>query len=145
MINETPYGIEDLMEVELRDDNAFLQVVETLTRIGLANFKTKTIYQSCHLLQKRGKYYIVHFKEMFALDGNCTRAHFTAEDKERRNRISVLLADWGLIRPMCEIEVKEGDGRVKVFVLKHREAMERDENHNPIWTKVSKYKIGGAH
>jgi len=143
--DETHYGIEDLMEVELRDDETFLQVIETLTRIGIANFKTKTLFQSCHLLQKRGKYYIVHFKELFALDGNCTRDHFNDTDHQRRNRIAKLLSDWGLIRVKEPFDVVEGEQRVKVFVLKHAEAKETDENGDPIWTLVAKYTIGDVH
>ena len=88
-------NIEDLLEVRLKQEDDFLKVKETLTRIGVASRKDKTLYQSCHILHKKGKYYIVHFKELFALDGKPT--DFEENDLARRNTIGKLLAEWGLI------------------------------------------------
>ena len=86
---------EKMIEVSLSEPDDFLKVRETLTRIGVASRKEKKLYQSCHILHKQGRYYIVHFKELFALDGK--KANLTVNDVQRRNRISQLLADWGLI------------------------------------------------
>ena len=86
---------DSMIEVALSEPDDFLKVRETLTRIGVASRKEKKLYQSCHILHKQGRYYIVHFKELFALDGK--RANLTINDVQRRNRISQLLADWGLI------------------------------------------------
>jgi hypothetical protein len=88
-------NIEDLLEVKLKEEDDFLKVKETLTRIGVASRKDKTLYQSCHILHKKGKYYIVHFKELFALDGKPT--DFEENDLGRRNTIANLLEEWGLI------------------------------------------------
>ena len=85
----------DMVEVSLSEPDDFLKVRETLTRIGVASRKEKKIYQSCHILHKQGKYYIVHFKELFALDGKNT--NFSLNDVQRRNRIVQLLVDWGLV------------------------------------------------
>ena len=87
--------LESLIEVRLGEEDDFLKVRETLTRIGVASRKDKTLYQSCHILHKQGKYYIVHFKELFALDGKPT--DFSSEDQGRRNTVVKLLSDWGLI------------------------------------------------
>ena len=87
--------LETLIEVRLGEEDDFLKVRETLTRIGVASRKDKTLYQSCHILHKQGKYYIVHFKELFALDGK--PSDFSTEDKGRRNTIVKLLSAWGLI------------------------------------------------
>ena len=87
--------IDTMVEVTLKEEEDFLKVRETLTRIGVASRKDKTLYQSCHILHKQGKYYIVHFKELFALDGKPT--DFTDEDKGRRNTITNLLTEWGLV------------------------------------------------
>jgi len=89
-------GVENLLEVELVKEDDFLKVRETLTRIGVASRKDKTLYQSCHILHKRGKYYIVHFKELFGLDGKST--DFTDNDLSRRNAITKLLAEWNLVK-----------------------------------------------
>ena len=86
---------DQMVEVLLNEPDDFLKVRETLTRIGVASRKEKKLYKSCHILHKQGKYYIVHFKELFALDGK--HANLTANDVQRRNRIARLLADWGLI------------------------------------------------
>ena len=89
------WSSDKMVEVSLSEPDDFLKVRETLTRIGVASRKEKKLYQSCHILHKQGRYYIVHFKELFALDGK--RANLTINDVQRRNRISQLLADWGLI------------------------------------------------
>merc|ERR1712188_208959 len=86
---------DNMIEVALREPDDFLKVRETLTRIGVASRKEKKLYQSCHILHKQGKYYIVHFKELFALDGK--KANLSVNDVQRRNRIVQLLSDWGLV------------------------------------------------
>jgi hypothetical protein len=123
-----------MIEVELKDSDSFLQIKETLTRIGIANFKKKILTQSCHILRKKGKYYIVSFKELFALDGRVDS--ITTEDLARRNRITKLLEDWGLLKIISDCPVEEGKDRVKVFVLKYSEKND--------WNLVSKYTIGDS-
>ena len=92
---EVKWTPEQMVEVTLNEPDDFLKVRETLTRIGVASRKEKKIYQSCHILHKQGRYFLVHFKELFALDGK--HANLTSNDVQRRNRISQLLADWGLV------------------------------------------------
>jgi hypothetical protein len=125
--------IEDLLEVRLKNEDDFLKVKETLTRIGVASRKEKTLFQSCHILHKRGKYYIVHFKELFALDGKNT--DFEENDLARRNTIANLLAEWGLV----EIVNKDKSdypvaplSQIKIIAYK-----EKDE-----WQLTAKYNIG---
>ena len=125
--------IEDLLEVKLKNEDDFLKVKETLTRIGVASRKDKTLYQSCHILHKRGKYYIVHFKELFALDGKNT--DFEDNDLGRRNAIANLLSEWGLV----EIVNKDKSSlpvaplsQIKIISYK-----EKDE-----WELTAKYNIG---
>ena len=96
---------DQMLEVVLNEPDDFLKVRETLTRIGVASRKEKKLYQSCHILHKQGKYFIVHFKELFALDGK--RANLTINDVQRRNRITRLLADWGLITIVQEGSVAD--------------------------------------
>jgi len=124
---------QDLMvEVQLSEPDDFLKVRETLTRIGVASRKEKKLYQSCHILHKQGRYYIVHFKELFALDGK--HANLTPNDVQRRNRITQLLSDWGLIEVVKADSI--GDiaplNQIKVLSFK-----EKDE-----WTLETKYNIG---
>src|SRR6056300_620226 len=122
----------DMVEVVLNEPDDFLKVRETLTRIGVASRKEKKIYQSCHILHKQGKYYIVHFKELFALDGKKT--NLSLNDIQRRNRIVQLLSDWGLItvsKPESIADVAPLN-QIKVLAFK-----EKDE-----WTLESKYNIG---
>jgi hypothetical protein len=122
----------DMVEVTLNEPDDFLKVRETLTRIGVASRKEKKIYQSCHILHKQGKYYIVHFKELFALDGKNT--NLSVNDVQRRNRIIQLLSDWGLItvvKPEAIADVAPLN-QIKVLAFK-----EKDE-----WTLESKYNIG---
>jgi hypothetical protein len=122
----------DMVEVTLNEPDDFLKVRETLTRIGVASRKEKKIYQSCHILHKQGKYYIVHFKELFALDGKNT--NLSVNDVQRRNRIIQLLSDWGLIAVVnAELIADVAPlNQIKVLAFK-----EKDE-----WTLESKYNIG---
>ena len=122
----------DMIEVVLKEPDDFLKVRETLTRIGVASRKERKIYQSCHILHKQGKYYIVHFKELFALDGKS--ANITLNDVQRRNRIAKLLSDWGLVRLVDDSQVKELAPLNQIKVISFKEKGE--------WTLESKYNIG---
>lgn len=125
--------LETLVEVRLGEEDDFLKVRETLTRIGVASRKDKTLYQSCHILHKQGKYYIVHFKELFALDGK--PSDFSEEDKGRRNTITKLLSDWGLIAIVDQEKIAELQtplNQIKILPFK-----EKNE-----WSLVTKYNIG---
>ena len=122
----------DMIEVVLKEPDDFLKVRETLTRIGVASRKERKIYQSCHILHKQGKYYIVHFKELFALDGKS--ANITLNDVQRRNRIAQLLSDWGLVRIVDDSQVKELAPLNQIKVISFKEKGE--------WTLESKYNIG---
>jgi len=125
--------IKSMIEVTLKEQEDFLKVRETLTRIGVASRKDKTLYQSCHILHKQGKYYIVHFKELFALDGKPT--DFSDEDKGRRNTISNLLAEWGLVEivdPNSTTEYIAPLSQIKIIAHKEKEE----------WNLVAKYNIG---
>ena len=122
----------DMVEVVLKEPDDFLKVRETLTRIGVASRKEKKIYQSCHILHKQGKYYIVHFKELFALDGKQT--NITDNDVQRRNRISQLLADWGLV------SIVDIDGLGELAPLNQIKVISFKDKSN--WTLESKYNIG---
>jgi hypothetical protein len=132
MTINTP-DLNDFIEVKLPDPQAFLKAKETLTRIGVASKKDQTLYQSCHILHKQGKYYLMHFKEMFMLDGKAT--DFTEEDKGRRNTIANLLAEWGLVI-LVEPE-KSADPLTPISRIKIISYAEKDE-----WTLVQKYTIG---
>jgi len=122
----------DMVEVVLGEPDDFLKVRETLTRIGVASRKEKKIYQSCHILHKQGKYYIVHFKELFALDGKNT--NLSLNDVQRRNRIIQLLGDWGLISVVNIEAITDLAPLNQIKVLSFREKGE--------WTLESKYNIG---
>jgi hypothetical protein len=125
--------LESLIEVRLGEEDDFLKVRETLTRIGVASRKDKTLYQSCHILHKQGKYYIVHFKELFALDGKPT--DFSTEDKGRRNTVVKLLSDWGLIAIVDPDKIEDPQtplNQIKILPFK-----EKNE-----WSLVTKYNIG---
>lgn len=125
--------IDSLLEIKLGEEDDFLKVRETLTRIGVASRKDKTLYQSCHILHKQGKFYIVHFKEMFALDGKPT--NFTDEDKGRRNTIAKLLEDWGLVKIVSPEQASSPITQLnQIKILPHKEKNE--------WTLVQKYAIG---
>jgi hypothetical protein len=126
-------SVDNLLEVRLNEEDDFLKVRETLTRIGVASRKDKTLYQSCHILHKKGKYYIVHFKELFALDGKPT--DFTDNDLARRNTIANLLEEWGLIKIVNTDSAKDivaPLSQIKIIAYK-----ERDE-----WQLTTKYNIG---
>ena len=122
----------DMIEVLLKELDDFLKVRETLTRIGVASRKERKIYQSCHILHKQGKYYIVHFKELFALDGK--NANITQNAVQRRNRIAQLLSDWGLVRRVDNSQVTELAPLNQIKVISFKEKGE--------WTLESKYNIG---
>ena len=127
-------NITDLVEVILTEQDDFLKVRETLTRIGVASKKDQTLYQSCHILHKRGQYYIVHFKELFALDGKPT--DITENDLSRRNAIVKLLEDWGLVTVVkrSQIEIPPPIFLSQIKILSHKE---KDG-----WQLVPKYNIG---
>ena len=131
---EVQWKQTDMVEVLLGEPDDFLKVRETLTRIGVASRKERKIYQSCHILHKQGRYYIVHFKELFALDGK--KANISLNDIQRRNRIVQLLVDWGLVSISTESQEKIKDlaplNQIKVLSFK-----EKGE-----WTLESKYNIG---
>tara|TARA_Y100000004_G_scaffold10615_1_gene11541 strand:- start:1011 stop:1442 length:432 start_codon:yes stop_codon:yes gene_type:complete len=124
----------DMVEVVLGEPDDFLKVRETLTRIGVASRKEKKIYQSCHILHKQGKYYIVHFKELFALDGKNT--NFSLNDLQRRNRIIQLLVDWGLV----SISEKDKEKIIDLAPLNQIKVLSYKEKGD--WTLESKYNIG---
>ena len=130
--NEIQWNQSDMVEVTLGEPDDFLKVRETLTRIGVASRKEKKIYQSCHILHKQGKYYIVHFKELFALDGKNT--NFSSNDLQRRNRITQLLSDWGLISVVDSDRIKDLAPLNQIKVLSFKDKGE--------WTLESKYNIG---
>jgi hypothetical protein len=125
--------LTDMVEVKLSNEDDFLKVRETLTRIGIASRKDMTLYQSCHILHKQGKYYIVHFKELFALDGK--PSNFAEADVARRNTIANLIAEWGLVdlvEPSKTVEPVSPLSQIKVLPFK-----DKDE-----WNLVAKYNIG---
>ena len=126
-------SVEDLIEVELFEDDDFLKIKETLTRIGISSRKENKLYQSCHILHKRGKYYIVHFKELFALDG--LPSNFSDEDKARRNTIVNLLDEWEL----CEI-VNIEKTKDPVLNIKQLKIISHKEKED--WDLCPKYHIG---
>tara|TARA_B100000900_G_scaffold385110_1_gene374533 strand:- start:191 stop:613 length:423 start_codon:yes stop_codon:yes gene_type:complete len=132
MSDEIQWSQDMMLEVTLKEPDDFLKVRETLTRIGVASRKERKLYQSCHILHKRGKYYVVHFKELFALDGKPT--NITTNDIERRNRIAKLLSDWGLIDIAREDEVAALAPLNQIKVLSFKDKGE--------WTLESKYNIG---
>ncbi len=123
---------DKMIEVKLNEPDDFLKVRETLTRIGVASRKEKKIYQSCHILHKQGKYYLVHFKELFALDGK--RANLTINDVQRRNRIAQLLADWGLISITDLQKIQDIAPLNQIKVLAYRDKGD--------WILETKYNIG---
>ena len=123
---------EQMVEVTLNEPDDFLKVRETLTRIGVASRKEKKLYQSCHILHKQGRYFIVHFKELFALDGK--HANLTSNDVQRRNRITQLLADWGLISVVKPDSVSDIAPLNQIKVLSYRD--------KGLWVLEQKYNIG---
>ena len=122
---------EQMLEVSLKEPDDFLKIRETLSRIGVASRKERNLYQSCHILHKQGKYYIVHFKELFALDGKLT--NLSENDIARRNTIANLLRDWGLVEVIGKSEPVAPLSQIKIISFK-----EKDE-----WLLETKYNIGG--
>ena len=129
---EISWSPEQMVEVTLRQPDDFLKVRETLTRIGVASRKEKKLFQSCHILHKKGKYYIVHFKELVALDGK--HSNLTNNDVQRRNRITKLLSDWGLVVMVDESRVEDIAPLNQIKVISFRDKKE--------WILESKYNIG---
>ena len=121
---------DNMLEITLKQPDDFLKVRETLTRIGVASRKDKTLYQSCHILHKQGKYFIVHFKELFALDGKET--NLSENDIGRRNRIASLLSDWGLVSVLGQLEPIAPLSQIKIIAFKEKND----------WTLETKYNIG---
>ena len=132
MADSIKWSIEDMLEVTIKQPDDFLKVRETLTRIGVASRKDKTLFQSCHILHKQGKYYIVHFKELFALDGKT--ATLSENDIQRRNTIAVLLADWSLIDIVKKEAAENKAPLSQIKVLPFKEKKE--------WILSAKYNIG---
>ena len=127
------FDINNLVEVRLKNDDDFLKIRETLTRIGVASKKEKTLYQSCHILHKQGRYFIVHFKELFALDGK--PSNFTESDIARRNTITNLLKEWDLVEIVSDSQTQNPVAPIsQVKVLPFKEKQE--------WELVAKYNIG---
>ena len=129
---EVKWSPDQMVEVTLNEPDDFLKVRETLTRIGVASRKEKKIYQSCHILHKQGRYYVVHFKELFALDGK--HANLTQNDIQRRNRISQLLSDWGLIAIVDGDKIKDIAPLNQIKVLSYKDKGD--------WILEQKYNIG---
>lgn len=123
---------DSMLEVILPEPDNFLKVRETLTRIGVASRKDKTLYQSCHILHKQGRYFIVHFKELFALDGK--ESNITAGDIERRNTITSLLSDWGLLKIVVPAKAEQRVSLSQIKVVSFKEKAD--------WTLTAKYNIG---
>ena len=122
----------DMVEVTLKQPDDFLKVRETLTRIGVASRSENKLYQSCHILHKQGKYYIVHFKELFLLDGK--ESNFSDNDMQRRNKITRLLSEWGLLTVVDEGKVEESSSISQIKIIPHREKND--------WELIPKYSIG---
>tara|TARA_B100001250_G_scaffold399911_1_gene409841 strand:- start:2289 stop:2705 length:417 start_codon:yes stop_codon:yes gene_type:complete len=131
-MNEVEWTKADMVEVNLKEPDDFLKVRETLTRIGVASRKERKLYQSCHILHKKGQYYIVHFKELFALDGK--KANLSDNDLQRRNRIIKLLSDWGLVEIVKEDVIEDVAPLSQIKVIAYKE---KDQ-----WILESKYNIG---
>jgi len=129
---EVKWTPDQMVEVVLNEPDDFLKVRETLTRIGVASRKEKKIYQSCHILHKQGRYYLVHFKELFALDGK--HANLTVNDVQRRNRITQLLADWGLIEIVDVKKIQDIAPLNQIKVLAYKDKGD--------WILETKYNIG---
>ena len=132
MADNIKWSIEDMLEVTIKQPDDFLKVRETLTRIGVASRKDKTLFQSCHILHKQGKYYIVHFKELFALDGKT--ATLSENDIQRRNTIAILLQDWALIDIVKKEAAENKAPLSQIKVLPFKEKKE--------WILSAKYNIG---
>ena len=130
--SEIKWSSDQMVEMSLNEPDDFLKVRETLTRIGVASRKEKKIYQSCHILHKQGRYFLVHFKELFALDGK--HANLTSNDVQRRNRIAQLLSDWGLVEVLNTDQIKDIAPLNQIKVLAYRDKGD--------WILETKYNIG---
>ena len=130
--SEVQWSPDQMVEVTLGEPDDFLKVRETLTRIGVASRKEKKIYQSCHILHKQGRYYLVHFKELFALDGK--HANLTVNDVQRRNRIAQLVADWGLVSVVDVSRIQDIAPLNQIKVLAYKDKGD--------WILETKYNIG---
>ncbi len=130
--SEIKWSSDQMVEISLNEPDDFLKVRETLTRIGVASRKEKKIYQSCHILHKQGRYFLVHFKELFALDGK--HANLTSNDIQRRNRIAQLLSDWGLVEVLNTDQIKDIAPLNQIKVLAYRDKGD--------WILETKYNIG---
>lgn len=125
--------LDSLIEVKIAEEEDFLKIKETLTRIGVASRKEKKLYQSCHIFHKQGRYYIVHFKEMFLIDGK--PSNFSDEDKGRRNKIIALLQDWGLLKVVEPEKILEPAASMsQIKIINHKEKND--------WTLEAKYNMG---
>ena len=130
--SEIKWSSDQMVEISLNEPDDFLKVRETLTRIGVASRKEKKISQSCHILHKQGRYFLVHFKELFALDGK--HANLTSNDVQRRNRIAQLLSDWGLVEVLNTDQIKDIAPLNQIKVLAYRDKGD--------WILETKYNIG---
>ena len=130
--SEIKWSSDQMVEISLNEHDDFLKVRETLTRIGVASRKEKKIYQSCHILHKQGRYFLVHFKELLALDGK--HANLTSNDVQRRNRIAQLLSDWGLVEVLNTDQIKDIAPLNQIKVLAYRDKGD--------WILETKYNIG---
>ncbi len=126
------WNASDMVEVVLKSPDDFLKVRETLTRIGVASRSEKKLFQSCHILHKQGRYYIVSFKELFLLDGKTS--DFSENDMQRRNRITKLLSDWGLVDLVSEERIENVCSMSQIKIIPHKEKHE--------WQLIPKYQIG---
>lgn len=125
--------LDSLIEVKIAEEEDFLKIKETLTRIGVASRKEKKLYQSCHIFHKQGKYYIVHFKEMFLIDGK--PSNFSEEDQGRRNKIIQLLQEWGLLKVVEPTNIEEPIVSMsQIKIINHKEKND--------WTLEAKYNMG---
>ena len=129
---EIKWSADQMIEITLNEPDDFLKVRETLTRIGVASRKEKKIYQSCHILHKQGRYFLVHFKELFALDGK--HANLTTNDVQRRNRIAQLLVDWGLVGIVNADSIQDVAPLNQIKVLSYKDKGD--------WILETKYNIG---
>ena len=132
---EVNWSQDQMVEVTLNEPDDFLKVRETLTRIGVASRKEKKIYQSCHILHKQGRYFLVHFKELFALDGK--HANLTSNDVQRRNRIAQLLADWGLVGVVSADKIQDIAPLNQIKVLSYKDKGD--------WILETKYNLSLIH
>ena len=132
MSEEIQWSPESMLEVTIKQPDDFLKIRETLTRIGVASRKDKTLYQSCHILHKQGKYFITHFKELFALDGK--KSTLVENDIQRRNTIAILLQDWNLIDILDKSKIENKAPLSQIKVLPFKEKTE--------WNLLAKYNIG---